>query len=1012
MANQCPIPPYVDPCPPRRVYQVGGSEYVALKLCDTGNQQSILAVYQMCDGVVSGAPTYFDLAGAPYTPVGTVGECGSGVDYEILCDLGTTPKSRVLALWDSSAAPPTLSYFVPAADGSLTPYTPVGPVGACPETDVEESQICFVSLVAGAGYAAGDQLLQILFWDTSESPPTLTATIWRNQTQNTILAAAPPIADLSSCSRDVEDTIHCYQALVDGALGAGYTAGDILNQILWWDTSNQPPVLTSTVWRNQTTNAILANAPVFTDLAPCAEVAARDCNISGDAALSRTACVGGPVPPAVLTALSPLSVNTDDPTFDDLCSDSVSVSPETYPAPFPVNEPLRNSTSGMTLFNGATLTASAAGGNVDPPGAGWLRLTNNGFTQRGGAIINTPFPSTTAIEFEYTYAVYGPQGIGGADGHSFMLLDGNQPLPGAMGGDGGALGYASNNAQGGIAGGVIGIGLDEFGNFSNPGAGVTGTGPGFRPQNLAIRGAGNGGNAFAAPGQYPFLVGVDLPATVGQDIDGHPRNAPVKVRGSLAPNGGQMTLNLFMDFGVGYVQVANNLIINQALPTQLRIGFSASTGGGTNFHEIRDVVIAPASRRHWRAITPTFAVAPACATAGNFCVTVEYTITSDTQTAQGGDNDNEHFIGLAVEDPVGTYTWLEQRWVRSAPTDVGAKQTRTLCANGVLPANFANLRLVLGAETVDLRGSYGVRFDSVTTELTATGCPGATVKTIPISAPCPLPIVITGSGSGVSATVNTIDFDVVCSDLGQLFRQVVYDTSGVPKTTFIGQNGNVVSPTTWTPGACAGGGESIVLCDDNGSFLRQWVTDAVGAIVPRDTELDGSTAYTTVGTVRNCTAQIEIVCRCDDTTGSGVGDTAYREIISIDAAGNVTLLATYNRTFTAPYTPVNPVDCSVLGDNLNRVIPRYMVLQGAGLWTLNTDSAIPTIAVTFVAIKVGDLNSPPTVTDVGGTNPLFEGQAANWGSIYSRDVLGLIAPLILTTNAGDICAVQWVEESV
>ena len=121
-----------------------------------------------------------------------------------------SPNTRILALWDTSTVPPTLKYFTPAIDGSLVAYTPVGPVSDCPETDTEESQICYIALNAGTGYAAGDQLLQILFWDTGENPPTLTATIWRNQTQDSILSAAPLLTDLGSCgSKDQEFVILC-----------------------------------------------------------------------------------------------------------------------------------------------------------------------------------------------------------------------------------------------------------------------------------------------------------------------------------------------------------------------------------------------------------------------------------------------------------------------------------------------------------------------------------------------------------------------------------------------------------------------------------------------------------------------------------------------------------------------------------------------------------------------------------------------------------------------------------
>lgn len=206
----CPVPPYVDECPPKQVYTVGGVDYIAYQFCDKATNTPILVVYQLCDGVPSGTPTYYDLAGQPYTPAGAVGLCDTGLDYETLCDKGTDPNTRILALWDTSTVPPTLKYFTPAIDGSLVAYTPVGPVSDCPETDTEESQICYLAINDGIGYAAGDQLLQILFWDTGEIPPVLTSTIWRNQTQNRVMASAPTFADLVPCAdKDHEVLTFC-----------------------------------------------------------------------------------------------------------------------------------------------------------------------------------------------------------------------------------------------------------------------------------------------------------------------------------------------------------------------------------------------------------------------------------------------------------------------------------------------------------------------------------------------------------------------------------------------------------------------------------------------------------------------------------------------------------------------------------------------------------------------------------------------------------------------------------
>jgi hypothetical protein len=72
------------------------------------------------------------------------------------------------------------------------------------------------------------------------------------------------------------------------------------------------------------------------------------------------------------------------------------------------------------------------------------------------------------------------------------------------------------------------------------------------------------------------------------------------------------------------------------------------------------------------------------------------------------------------------------------------------------------------------------RFSDLNISVIASGCPVQVIKTIPISSPCPLPVVVSGSSGAVSATVNTVDVQIVCSDLGQIFRREINDTSGTP----------------------------------------------------------------------------------------------------------------------------------------------------------------------------------------------------------------------------------------
>jgi hypothetical protein len=798
----CPIPAGVSKCPPITVYSVGGTEYVAFGRCDSANNQQVLVVFQMCNGVPSGAPSAYDMQGNTYTVLGQLVDCATNSnnsDYEqhILCDTSVNPPkpfvSRVAFNSDGDLIPDLTGTF--ELDGT-TPYAPVGPVSVCggDTADIEfQGPLCEKD---PSGQIVGQVWHKIIHRGTVQ----------------------------------ISDTLAGYQ------------------------TSNP------SVWVEPYT--ITAG----NTLEACFDVASRDCTPSSDVVLSQTNCVGSPVPAGVLGALSPASVNSDEPAFDGLCTSSVASAPESYAAPFPVNEPLRGATSGMTLFGNAVLTASAAGGNVDPSGAGWLRLTQDAPGQAGAAIINAAFPSTTAIDFEYSFATYtntgGEQFCGpdAADGHVLMLLDGNQPIPAAPGASGGALGYSWNNVGGqvGIAAGVLGIGVHEFATYSQ--SGFVGQG-GFSASGvnnaITVRGAGNSGAANSAT--YPWLTTQLLPS--GRTVGRHPRTAPVKVRGSLQPSGAQMILNVTMDFGTGYEPVITNLLINQTMPTNLRIGLGAATGGCWNAHEIRDLVIAPAARRRWRTITPSYAAPPACATLLQATAEVKYKITSDTQSVQGGDNDDEHFLGWAIENPPGTYTWLSQKWIKSAPVDVGVEQTLTLNSGSITNlADLPNLRLVIGAETVDLRGSYGVRFSDLNISVIASGCPVQVIKTIPISSPCPLPVVVSGSSGAVSATVNTVDVQIVCSDLGQIFRREINDTSGTPKITFISQDGAVVSPTSWTPGPCSD-------CDCEKLVQPGCVTNSAGAT----TAVAVIYSFTAAGVVN--TAATKIIDKNGATVTLASGDT-------------------------------------------------------------------------------------------------------------------------------------------
>jgi type IV pilus assembly protein PilY1 len=190
--------------------------------------------------------------------------------------------------------------------------------------------------------------------------------------------------------------------------------------------------------------------------------------------------------------------------------------------PLYYNEPLVGGYNGVA-GNSQTLP--------DPAGHGALRFTNGswpcgggycgGFSQNGGIVSATPFPTGQGISVTFKTVTYrgnsGGAGNDGADGMSFFLMDASQlntaTITGVGSGNGnglgswgGSLGYTCSNANppyNGLIGGYIGLGIDEYGNFLNGATntlGETGTtasgdntasGGGYQPGRIGMRGAGN-----------------------------------------------------------------------------------------------------------------------------------------------------------------------------------------------------------------------------------------------------------------------------------------------------------------------------------------------------------------------------------------------------------------------------------------------------------------------------------------------------------------------------------------
>ncbi|MBN1486784.1 MAG: hypothetical protein JW981_04030, partial [Anaerolineae bacterium] len=191
-------------------------------------------------------------------------------------------------------------------------------------------------------------------------------------------------------------------------------------------------------------------------------------------------------------------------------------------SPFPILDPFIYTEAPNFIFGGPPSKPAAylTAGFDDPDGEGWLRLTNNDNQQGGYALYNKAFPSDSGIAVRFQYASYGGTG---ADGIAFFLLDGVVDRPVISEHLGGTLGYSDYGQytpadKYGLTKGYVGIGFDEFGNYSTPSHGGPPSAPGFRPQSVTLRGSGDG---YVG---YDYLTHVQL--TGGKTIDDAPRDDP------------------------------------------------------------------------------------------------------------------------------------------------------------------------------------------------------------------------------------------------------------------------------------------------------------------------------------------------------------------------------------------------------------------------------------------------------------------------------------------------------
>lgn len=374
--------------------------------------------------------------------------------------------------------------------------------------------------------------------------------------------------------------------------------------------------------------------------------------------------------------------------------------------PFPVRDPFVDLPVGTSMPPGWARIASndQQAAIVENGSAGkWLRMTDNVKYMASAVYNEVPYDSSHGLTVEFDQRMWSPEDTGYADGIGFFLQDASVPLD-AIGPVGGGLGYFDGRSacSAGLDGGVVGVGFDRFGNFALPE---------FIQNAVTVRGA--------EAECYPVL------ATTGNRGDGFLEDRGVDaeeatyrhVKVDVVPRdaGGITAIVTMSDpTPVGSEPVELHHLISTdlpatALPDQMRFGFSASTGGRAEFHEIRNV----------RATQPTDVVTTASVdtegpvTAGDD-VSFRVRSVNDGPATIGGPVDAvARTTALTDELPLEDVTWSCE--ARGGATCGSAQGEGTVATDWTAPPGGQIVLSARGTVPVTTRtGTYSTPAESVT----------------------------------------------------------------------------------------------------------------------------------------------------------------------------------------------------------------------------------------------------------------------------------------------------------
>jgi autotransporter-associated beta strand protein len=262
-------------------------------------------------------------------------------------------------------------------------------------------------------------------------------------------------------------------------------------------------------------------------------------------------------------------------------------------------------------FTGTTAPGWSFGGNgaYTPTlsnTANGLTLTTSAGNEATYAYDPTSFSSanaTIAVQFTYSASSGTAQP---ADGITFFLANAATVAANGFtaGAYGGSLGYAQKTIAGtggvsggtsninGMVGGYLGLGLDQFGNYSNGTEGRIGgiNTPNTTPNAIAVRGPGSGLTG------YNYLGGTTAGAV--PNFSAGTSATPVVTNFELTISPTNQVV-VYMDESGTYVQIFTADLSGYTRPSDLVLGFTGSTGGADSTQQIANVLLTSVTDNLW-----------------------------------------------------------------------------------------------------------------------------------------------------------------------------------------------------------------------------------------------------------------------------------------------------------------------------------------------------------------------------------------------------------------------------